>query len=297
MRKVKYIITILAVIFVFLLIIAGLGYKAYDYTENNPNFCKTCHLMDTAFAKWSQSAHKGINCHECHNPPYIERIKMLVSFLRFHPDKVPPRHGKVIVPFENCSKCHLLREKVAGAARIMGTVGHQKHFFTEGIECTKCHGTKLHEFLPVSGFCKDCHKDMSIHAKVMKEFDCLVCHDFLSKSAVTLIPDRAKCLSCHEQMKIGKSFSKRKDAPMQFECSKCHSPHQKIKPDVSACIECHEDIKDTGLHISDSHGNCMDCHQRHFWKVKDRTVCEKCHKDRKEHNPGTRCDKCHHFRE
>ncbi len=296
MQKITFRFIILIITLTAILLAAGLAYKAYDYTENNPAFCKTCHLMDTAYAKWSQSAHKGINCHECHNPPYVERIKMLVDFLRYRPKNVPPRHGKIIVPFENCSKCHLLREKVAGAGRIMGTVGHSKHFFSEGIECTRCHGTKLHEFLPVTGFCKDCHKDIRIHAKVMEGFDCLVCHDFLSKDAVTLIPDREKCLSCHETMKIGESFPKRKDTPMQFACNSCHDPHGKIRPDQQKCLECHNDIGRVGAHAIASHHDCNACHQRHLWRVTNRAVCERCHTDRKEHYPEARCSRCHEFR-
>lgn len=221
---------------------------------------------------------------------------MLVAFLRYRPETVPARHGEIIVPFENCGQCHLLREKMEGAAQIMGTVGHRQHFFNQGIECTRCHGTRLHEFLPISGFCQDCHKDIKIHAKVMEGFDCLVCHDFLSKTAVTLVPDRKKCLECHAQMKIGESFPKRKDAPMQFECNTCHDPHGKIKPDTAKCISCHEDIRKLGTHAVTFHNNCMSCHQRHTWRVTSRGVCESCHKDKRGHFPEKRCDKCHDFR-
>ena len=51
------------------LVLAGggrAGYRAYDYVENDPQFCDSCHLMDTAFRSWEESVHWDVNCHECH---------------------------------------------------------------------------------------------------------------------------------------------------------------------------------------------------------------------------------------
>jgi nitrate/TMAO reductase-like tetraheme cytochrome c subunit len=39
-----------------ILIIAVPSIFIYDYTQNNPNFCTTCHIMDEAFVTWESSS-------------------------------------------------------------------------------------------------------------------------------------------------------------------------------------------------------------------------------------------------
>lgn len=272
------------------------GWKFYDYTENNPKFCASCHIMDPAYAKWAESAHKTVNCHDCHQLPYIERTKLVVSFLVKRPKEVPMRHGKVIVPYPLCLRCHF-QGPVAEARPIRATAGHKKHFFDEGVECTKCHGTRLHEFLPESGFCNRCHKEIKVHAKVMEGFDCLTCHDFLSRTASSLIPDRKVCLACHQDIDPRALFPTSLDAPMQFSCNTCHDPHEKIKPTADQCLKCHNQTKQFGLHKRTYHQDCKACHVRHVWKVTSREVCLTCHKAQRNHKSGIRCDQCHDFRD
>ncbi len=272
------------------------GYKLYGYTENNPRFCASCHIMDTAYAKWSNSVHKGVNCHDCHKLSYIERGKLVASFLFKRPVSVPLRHGKIIVPYTVCIQCHL-QGPVSEAHPIRGTAGHKKHFFDEGVECTRCHGTKLHEFLPESGFCTHCHRNIKVHSEVMAGFDCLTCHDFLSKSASTLIPERKVCLSCHQEMSPTVPFPTNLDTPMQLNCNTCHDPHEKIKPTVADCFKCHDETLRFGLHRIQHHQECKGCHIPHAWKVTSRGVCLDCHKKLPQHRPGKRCDQCHEFRD
>jgi hypothetical protein len=272
------------------------GYKLYDYTENNPKFCASCHIMDPAYSKWSVSAHKGVNCHDCHQLGYLERANLVVSFLVQRSQSVPPRHGKIIVPYTICIQCHL-QGPVAEARPIRGTAGHRKHFFDKGVECTHCHGTRLHEFLPEAGFCTRCHQDIKVHAKVMSGFDCLTCHDFLSRTAASMIPDRKVCLNCHQDMNPNVSFPTGRDAAMQFNCNRCHDPHEKIKSTPDPCLQCHDQIRRFGLHKGEYHQECSTCHKPHIWKVTSRDVCLTCHEDRRNHKQRMRCDQCHEFRD
>lgn len=272
------------------------GYKIYDYTENNPKFCASCHIMNTAYAKWAESAHKTVNCHDCHPLPYMERANLVVSFLIKRTRTVPMRHGKVIVPYPICIRCHF-QGPVAEARPIRGTAGHKKHFFDEGVECTECHGTRLHEFLPESGFCNRCHQDIKVHAKVMEGFDCLTCHDFLSRTASSLIPDRKVCLTCHQDLNPQVPFPTSLDAPMQFNCNACHDPHEKIKPTADRCLPCHDQTRRFGLHKLTYHQDCTACHRPHVWKVTGRETCLGCHKAQRSHKPARRCDQCHDFRD
>lgn len=287
---------LLAIVIILLAAAAFGGYRLYHYTEHNPKFCASCHIMDEAYSKWAASIHRNVNCHDCHQLPYMERAKLVFSFLVKRPTSVPPRHGKIIVPYTLCIRCHL-DGPPAATHPIRGTIGHKKHFFDEGIECTKCHGTKLHEFLPEAGFCANCHKDIRVHATVMEGFDCLTCHDFLSMKVSTLIPERKVCLDCHQDMNVEAPFPTSPDASMQFSCNKCHDPHEKIRPTAEQCHSCHDQTNRFGLHEIRNHQECRGCHTPHAWRVADRQICLNCHKDRRRHKPGKRCDQCHEFRD
>ena len=141
----------------------------------------------------------------------------------------------------------------------------------------------------------------------MPELACLACH---TDKTTNLRPNRDKCLTCHgskEQRariaaepqtldmrhfqaseesiaKASKLTSFPADGAMQFDCSKCHNPHGKLKltagPD---CMPCHRNIKGTGKHQAhlDMGLKCLDCHQPHLWKVTKAmgksAKCTKCH--------------------
>ena len=58
---------ILASLAGFLFVVLGIGsVHLYDYTEHDPKFCVTCHVMDEPFDTWETSVHKTIECHDCH---------------------------------------------------------------------------------------------------------------------------------------------------------------------------------------------------------------------------------------
>jgi len=170
------------------------AYKLWDYKENNAKFCVTCHLMNDAFDKWAASSHKDVNCHECHHLSLIEQNMLLVSLVLHNPQEVPERHGKVIVPAKFCTKCHVdTHEKFPDAVKVSNSPFHKKHFDAGKIECTKCHGYKLHVFLPEPKFCVGCHpKNEEVHG--MPALACLNCHNDKSEN---LIPGRDACLLCH----------------------------------------------------------------------------------------------------
>ncbi|HDO23304.1 MAG TPA: hypothetical protein ENG86_10755, partial [Nitrospirae bacterium] len=60
---------IITVVLLLVVIIGGsvVAFKFYNFTQNNPKFCISCHLMQPAYNAWSKSKHKGINCHSCHH--------------------------------------------------------------------------------------------------------------------------------------------------------------------------------------------------------------------------------------
>jgi len=282
---------------------AVVGYKLWDYKENNPKFCVGCHLMDEAFDKWAVSEHKDVNCHECHHLSFKEQNELLISLVLHNPQEVPDRHGKVIVPWNFCVKCHWEKnEKYPNAPNVSTSPGHAKHFFMQQIECSQCHGYKLHRFTAEPRFCVRCHPDKEeVHG--MPGLACLGCH---TDKTPDMMPNRDKCLTCHgskeqrekiaaepatldvkhftptpeEIEKASKLAVFPDDGAMQFACSVCHKPHTKLKLVViEDCLKCHEKQRSIGKHGTHLEMGmiCTDCHKPHMWKVQKSTLkTKKC---------------------
>ena len=302
--KAKILIAVLV-----LISITGAGYTAYnlyDFTQNNPKFCVSCHLMQEAFETWEQSEHAEINCHECHHLSIPEANMLMFKFIVHRPEEVPDRHGAVIVPWKNCIQCHWEKdERYPRASSINTSRLHAKHYFMEQVECSKCHGYKIHEFLPEDRFCVMCHEGKTVHGAGMEELACLNCH---TDRQADLRPDRDKCLYCHGSEDIDwcdpeisacldlKYFSPdqkvldaaikidlEKDSPMQFPCATCHHPHESKRPDWGNCLDCHRNVLVVGahgLHIQEMGLDCKQCHRPHKWTVTEeqaKETCTTCH--------------------
>lgn len=293
-------------------IVAGgstVAYLFYDFTQNNPKFCVSCHLMQPAYDTWAKSEHKGLNCHDCHHLSIPEQNQLLISFVLHRPDSVPDRHGKVIAGLSKfCNECHTEGK----GRRINTSLFHAKHVYMAQLECTMCHGevkpdkSGLHSFLPSEKFCLKCHSGKDVHGEGMGELACLNCHTDRTKD---LKPDRRKCLYCHStdqgvrevleeggtidvrHFKPDPSLVKRaskiaysEKAPMQFYCYECHQAHTpgKVRPTTTDCLKCHSKIRYVGKHKV--HLNidmkCQDCHKPHIWTVTEasaRKDCVACH--------------------
>jgi cytochrome c nitrite reductase small subunit len=288
------------------------GYRVYDYTQNNPNFCVGCHLMQQAYQTWDKSEHKRINCHECHHLSVKELNGLLISFVFKRPTSVPERHKEhVIVSQKQCNQCHT----EGNAIRINRSLFHAKHVYMEQIECTQCHGdvktdkSGLHKFLPTEKFCTKCHPEKQVHGEGMGGLACLNCHTDRTKD---LKPGRLKCLYCHssddsirKQLKDDATLDVRffapdaatirkakkivfdKTAPMQFYCYECHKPHEagKVRPHNADCLRCHTGVPKIGkhgIHLG-MDMKCQDCHKQHVWIVTEASAkkdCVSCHEYR-----------------
>ncbi len=303
---------ILAVIGIFLFGSGYTAYKVYDYTQNNPNFCVGCHLMQPAFDTWALSEHKGLNCHSCHHLSVPELNGLLISFVFKRPTAVPARHKEhVIVKQKYCNQCHTEGD----APRINHSLFHAKHVYMEQIECTQCHGeTKadksgLHRFLPTERFCLKCHPDRQVHGEGMGGLACLNCHTDRTQD---LKPGRSKCLFCHgsdeglrkqliadatidvryfsptdDTIKKAKKIALDEKSPMQFYCYECHKPHTsgKVRPKSGDCLRCHAGVTKSGKHKVHfaMEMQCKDCHKPHVWKVTEASAkkdCITCHEYR-----------------
>ncbi len=298
---------------VFLILVMALGsgfvaFKAYDFTEHDPKFCVSCHLMQPAFEAWTTSAHSDINCHDCHYLSIVDKNRLLLNFVLYRPTVVPERHGEIIVPWKKCVRCHWETDaEYPDAIKINDSAMHAKHYFIEQIECSKCHGYITHRFSPEARFCTQCHTGKEVHGVGMEQLACLNCHTDRTRD---LRPDRAKCLFCHgsgkerkevlaadtldvhnhrapeEVVKKAIKIQVEEGSPMHFDCHTCHQPHEKKRPDWKNCFECHENIPVTGahqMHVGAMGLDCNTCHKPHLWRVTEeqaKTDCALCHEYR-----------------
>jgi nitrate reductase cytochrome c-type subunit len=298
---------IIAILLLFIIIGSSIvAFKFYDFTQNNPKFCVSCHLMEPAFEAWQKSEHAALNCHDCHHLSIQEQNRLLINFILYRPASVPERHGKVIVPWKFCMQCHWEKnEKYQNAPMINRSRYHAKHVFMEKIECSKCHGYRVHKFTVEERYCMTCHKEREVHGTGMEKLACLNCHTDRTKD---LKPGRKKCLFCHGDKSIREELiadgtidvkhfqpspgtikkaikvNVPADAPMQFYCYECHKPHAKVRPDWGDCLtKCHSDELYVGkheMHVKTMGMKCTECHKPHAWRVSEAQAkkdCIKCH--------------------
>jgi hypothetical protein len=301
-RKTRVIILILILLF---LVSMGIGgYKMNNYFETNPNACVVCHVHDYAQQGWLLSKHAVVTCHECHHASKRDQVEQIFRFVVFGVNSVSPRHGKVIVPWKLCIRCHWEKnDKYPEAPLINKSRFHAKHLFMEQIECSKCHGYFTHQFPTEKKFCVMCHEEKEVYGTGMEHLPCLNCHTDRTKD---LRPDREKCLFCHgnksvrdkliaggtidvkrflptlDEIEKAAKIDVPSDAPMQFYCYECHKPHEKARPAGGDCLRCHSDqlYGKHELHSKNLGMKCMDCHRPHRWKVTQKQAkkdCTKCH--------------------
>src|SRR6266545_2013021 len=87
--------------FVLLLIlaIALLGgtaaYKYKSYTQDEPEFCTSCHMMKEAFTEWRKGKHRDVICQSCHHLNMLEQNQLLVAYVvRGKDTKFSQSHGR-----------------------------------------------------------------------------------------------------------------------------------------------------------------------------------------------------------
>lgn len=251
-----------------LAVVAYGGFTAYDYTMNNPAFCRSCHIMESAWTRWSTSEHRKVDCHACHEQSVFESARQVITFVTRHPERVG-KHAEV--PAQRCATCHASGNPAW--KQVAETAGHQIHAVQKKIECVTCHSTSVHRLRPSSEVCANCHQaqaggERAIKIKEMADFHCVACHQFLRPNS-PLRPTRATCLGCHAGLPVKRTVGwPEGSAHTTLACSTCHKPHEKAQPIVN-CTACHTAMKPE-IHqpVLESKTPCTSCHQPHYWKMK-----------------------------
>ncbi|MBM4286347.1 MAG: cytochrome c nitrite reductase small subunit [Deltaproteobacteria bacterium] len=112
----------LALLLILLVAVAAGSFLAFGppglYARSeSPEFCGSCHVMDTQYESWFHSAHRRAKCVDCHLPndslarhlfwKGVDGIWDTVAFHtgRFAEDIRISNHGARVVQ-ENCVRCH-----------------------------------------------------------------------------------------------------------------------------------------------------------------------------------------------
>ncbi len=258
-------------------------YITYEYIENDPRFCTSCHLMREPYERWRVSAMHTQTCHKCHQQSLTESLSLVFETLIYNPQNIT-KHAQVNP--EVCLKCHGSGDPEW--IQVLDTAGHKIHFVSAGMNCTQCHGIELHVFKPSKELCTQCHNN-TIKTPTMK-FHCLNCHDYTGRKD-KLIPDRSDCIVCHTARNVT-TVTFVPHAHDNSDCTVCHKPHEQAEP--IACTTCHE-APQKGLHQVPGHNECSTCHIPHTVDVDVRAVCTNCHTDKTTHMAPKPCTQCHDF--
>ncbi len=279
-------LSLIALLIISGIIIAVEGFNTYKFVEDDPRFCRTCHLMDEAWFKWNESPHAGINCHECHKASMESNLRQLVIYFTQRPEKVAD-DVHVEIPNEKCEECHFTRSEKW--PYVADTAGHKFHLENAHANCIDCHGGRIHKFIPENTECLECHSDITMKVKQMN-FHCTNCHNFLADvktNGENILPKPQDCRKCHTDKDV--ILPMPEGAHASSDCSTCHQPHVTAEP--FSCQTCHS-LPDEPIHKNHADKDCKSCHIPH--KQTDiRPTCESCHTDRKDHYPTLSCTVCH----
>lgn len=263
------------VLLLLLLSIMGgvVGFRYYKHTQEDPEFCVSCHLMQEAFKSWQKSKHRDFQCQVCHSMTILEQNRLLISFVVKGEKTIKQKHGR-INPWNACRECHT-SAVAQGSVTLTNSYGHARHVFMLNIPCQTCHTGSLHAFKPDEQVCSTCHKDRLIHGMGMEGLSCLTCHTYGEKELKMISDER--CRSCHRTIPT-------KGVMSRLKCFDCHHPHGQIKPSSSDCLKtCHGNESKVGqheLHMEKAKLQCLDCHRAHLWaisKTEAKKLCNRCH--------------------
>jgi hypothetical protein len=254
------------------------------YTQENPQFCQSCHEVAPEVAAWLESEHRDIHCQACHHPTMEEGLEILwVYSMGEMPDI---QHAEVGV--DSCESCHASHD--TRWPEVVNSTGHRTHITQEGLSCTECHGQQMHFGQPAREVCLSCHEGKDA-GKAHEPSHCLACHNYLSTEEEELLPSLEDCMRCHEEQDMPIFLPD--TAPMHFVCSGCHEPHSDGR--IAPCEDCHRESEIFGLHEHPDHQLCGDCHEPHGWSSKN-SHCLDCHETYYSgHYPERKCKNCHSF--
>jgi hypothetical protein len=297
---------VLAVLFIG----TGIFYSRWN-SASPEKTCASCHEIESSVSMFSQSAHRELNCTECHGTALskgfhsmLEKSRMLVNHLKNKSvETLKLNENQVLGVMDNCVRCH----KSEYAAWLSG--GHsarygdiflnEKHNKTEQLcfDCLRCHG--MFADVPITGLIEPLNiygpwkfKDSSV-ARI-PTIPCLACHQVHGRGYPHVSPDYSNPTGVFYMRKPSfskVSFYNRNDKTYVFadDLPKLQLWEEERPVRVSDdplmrnCIQCHapnarhqagtsDDLTPRGVHEGLT---CLACHDPHSNDT--RRSCIKCH--------------------
>ncbi|HUW95406.1 MAG TPA: ammonia-forming cytochrome c nitrite reductase subunit c552 [Anaerolineae bacterium] len=309
-------------------VLGGVGAVGLWQYHEQPQFCATCHIMDSYLESWQGSeygaaahAAEDVACLDCHEPTIEQQMDELVVYVQ----------GDFAAPLEErdfgnefCFDCHETTEHTTYEEVIQLTADlelnpHDSHLGE--MECATCH--KMHG--PSEDYCAQCHEPVARAVGWTTEvtrtvevdlwapdMDCTVCHSmdpyFESLQDSNLLAyahaeEGLVCLDCHEVEAVEQVHeeavagtpirAKRVDNEVCFDCHVAneHTSYAEVIGRTTGYVIDDQNINPHSPHTAlDETGQyeCSLCHQMH---VESRLIkgCYTCHHEKTFES----CTSCH----
>lgn len=270
-------LTVAAIVLTVVVVGIGVALAA----TSTPQFCGACKSHVPYVDEYQKSAHRDVNCEQCHSKPgpfFFLTAKLEALQQPIHQvtgDYEKPILGSVLN--QSCRRCHnndLLYKPVSkNGIRVQ-----HRHLIQAGFLCVRCHSTQAHGTAVPAG------------SRTYPSMDqCLLCHNNDYTTATGQVAT-SRCDLCHTKRDYGATPASHKEARWAKDhgaigilstCSACH-----VKK--SSCVDCHNGVRMphatdwVSLHGHDVKArggkNCEMCHTKQY--------CRTCHKVAMPHPAG-----------
>ena len=317
--------------------LAGIGFvaliaggAAFQWVNEKPWFCNSCHEMDFHYQSWQASTHsETAECLDCHASPglagFIEEkargTEQLVA--HFTGNYTVPIRILVRVRNEQCLACH------TDAGSLPDTTIDARHdvHIAAQVACVECHSRIVHNrsdqprVLPLAQ-CDGCHQKhaafpmIGVHATLTCS-ECHVggvyegtqprCESCHRVPAGHLEPFKTNCGACHAAS--GWKPARTNHATFlligrhaEAACEGCHSG-DRFEGTPTLCESCHQV---PAQHIPGITSGCGGCHTPEGWRPAnfdhsffalqgkhEAVACSKCHADGRYTGTPKLCENCH----
>ena len=310
-RKVLRNILLIASLILVLLFIGFGSFYSYWNSASPEKTCASCHEIESSVTKFSESAHRELNCRECHGTALNngfhslkEKGMMVVHHVKNESvEDIRMNETQMLKAMDNCTRCHAdeYANWLTGghSARYRHILLDTKHNHTEQInpDCLRCHG--MFSDLSVQDLVEPLNtvgpwKLKSTELNDKPVIPCMACHQVHRTGSSTFSPDYSNpryvfFLRQDSSARVGfynrgdKSFVPAENLPTL----KLWEGDRPVKvsddPLMRNCIQCHapnarhqtgtgDDRTPLGVHEGLT---CLACHDQHSNNA--RQSCIKCH--------------------
>jgi hypothetical protein len=270
------------------------------YQSSRGQGCARCHEIAIDYGVWRQSAHRNVNCTECHAATLATNLRRVAAHLGDRvPEQVHLGDGDVEAMLPRCRRCHEQEFAAwsAGAhsttyARLFTDAEHNRKRLLQD-DCLRCHGMHFDGGIgelvtPVSTAGPWRLREASYGAR--RAIPCLTCHS-MHRAGATLARAERRVSAREETMRPSLGWYDRRTRthvaasmlPMpavldgarpvrmspdqrQALCYQCHAPQAAMQAGSG------DDRTPAGVHEGLS---CFACHEAHGQGT--RRSCATCH--------------------